>query len=438
MKIHLNQTTKPNSYLRHAALIVGLLFTDMCHASKLRIHGQAQVARSVVNTKLTVTGLSQAGLNNITPIITDLTTTSALGTDTNKASGPGSIYIDVADEYQVKLVASNNLATASNAIPGTKILVLAKDADANNHINAAGPENGAFTAFRVATAEGSLAPTAIQILNANNGAIAISDLDTPATPTTSTIMPTGTILPTPQENTMAANGEIKIKLASNLTFFSNNASFRTLSAANQAKRFFILSSVTDLDDATNGAPLYRIADADLGTASNYTEYDTLSYLAVSLGGGADFDISPILSFSANIGLEAPIEAIEHQSIYFEINPEISVLADVGLKVGNDKNKFGLHTGARFTRYNTTYQSQSGTGTTATLSSQNGTADVTQGYAALNMSTALSPMVQGYIEYMTVNTNNDLKIAGTTNTASLNGQRISIGVATAFYLGENGV
>lgn len=103
------------------------------------------------------------------------------------------------------------------------------------------------------------------------------------------------------------------------------------------------------------ADLYFNSTTQWGATSNYTQkdYDQVNYFSLDLGVSGEYSISDFLTISGYAGLSSPIESIEHNGRFIELNPEIELTAKAGVMFGNQNGSIGFMYGLNYERFSTT-------------------------------------------------------------------------------------
>lgn len=90
-------------------------------------------------------------------------------------------------------------------------------------------------------------------------------------------------------------------------------------------------------------------------ANEYTQkdYEQVNYYSLDLGVSGEYSISDFMTISGYAGLSSPIESIDHNGRFIELNPEIELSAKAGVMFGNQNGSIGLMYGLNYERFSTT-------------------------------------------------------------------------------------
>ncbi|UTC24747.1 hypothetical protein MMH89_01070 [Candidatus Comchoanobacter bicostacola] len=350
---------------------------------------------------------------------------------------PGVVYVDPEDNFKIKSQSTALEVTEADAIPGTDIyLIFAHEIDANSITNNGSifePVIGEMLSMVLFSTDPSENMETKLTINhsLNRGLQEVTNLSDGSSGDYNAIPNNATWY----DNFIDVNeNRIHLKTSQGILGaaadeLAQRSKTITLNEKARDDNYYIISMNSPSDNNFKNIS----KGIDLGTAEGFIEANSLDYYAVSLGGGIDVGVTPFSQLSLDFTLDAPIQKVEQDAIYYEIDPEIALQADVGIKIGDPKNNLGIHSGKRLTRFSSEYRAISDTEAAVELvSTKNKKMEhILQAYISVSANIELMPYVQGHVNFQINEKQESIMIDGNTTPLSMTSQHVSFGI-TGIY------
>ncbi len=178
---------------------------------------------------------------------------------------------------------------------------------------------------------------------------------------------------TPTNPTVNSAGVIAYDVNAGVEAGNDNCNFFPLVQADQSTKFFISQS----SDMPSKIQMNSVLQDSVGLAQpnpfSYIDVDTAKYLEASLGVLSTFQLNSGAKLTLDLGFSAPLESLEHQGFYHQIDPQISLHSMLLFNLDVGISSISVGHGLRFDQFSSIVQ------TLAT------TAGATQGVTNLNSS-----------------------------------------------------
>jgi hypothetical protein len=144
----------------------------------------------------------------------------------------------------------------------------------------------------------------------------------------------------------------------------NNNRFFPLVQADQSTKFFISQSSDMPSKIQMNSVLKDSVSLIEGNHSpfSYTDIDTTEYLEASLGIISTFHLNSGAKLSFDLGFSAPLESLEHQGFYHQIDPQFSIHSMLLFNLDMGLSSISLGHGLRLDQYSSVTQTLETTAT----------------------------------------------------------------------------